>query len=595
MHFLRKLQVAAISVFLAFSVPVVADQLRMPPCDELASWAGTVDPKDRWRPFAENRRIWLPNAMLTPEFKNMFGMEPLDWSQADIASAKRHWNGCTKKARKSGDKQQHETLKKTRRFLAKHLRNVVRQQARRGERVSPEQHQAAETTQPQSQPQLQPEKRDEKPESAIDKPAVEVAAPGLIYGVDELVGAPPSTEALIVLGTLSRLDVNDKEAMLKREREIGYMKNVPAVSGGYRVLRELRGRGTEGFEDQRKRIDARLAEIKPEVLEALTEEFSQNPVDVYKKRALATRYEKLMGQLKHALPEDEYKALADDTRKARRETVDKAVADAKAKIDAIPPGFESIALVDRVVSETAKHGLDIKQRKELVEHARGRQQMLADQVLNDARENELPALPETLSGMQQLSAISTRMLQGVVQKASRDAIERFVEASEKRLAEIGPKALPEYKEQLAKLPENEKGLQQVNREIAEKKAWEDMDAAVRADYLAAAEARRSEIAKVVERARAQQTARDRRFRAQAIAAGGDPRLVGSEWIDDNKTMKLDFRDEETVFVTALGMKFAGTYKVSRDDVVVTGPHGQIVYTLDGGDKLTGMGAVFRRQ
>jgi hypothetical protein len=56
-------------------------------------------------------------------------------------------------------------------------------------------------------------------------------------------------------------------------------------------------------------------------------------------------------------------------------------------------------------------------------------------------------------------------------------------------------------------------------------------------------------------------------------------------------MKYEFRDQETVFITVLGMKVAGTYKVSRDDVVVQGPHGQLVYTFDG-DKLTGNGAIF---
>ena len=58
-------------------------------------------------------------------------------------------------------------------------------------------------------------------------------------------------------------------------------------------------------------------------------------------------------------------------------------------------------------------------------------------------ENELPALPPTLAGIRSLNAISTRMLQGVVQKADRDVIQRFVNASDARLTEIGRKALTE--------------------------------------------------------------------------------------------------------------------------------------------------------
>jgi hypothetical protein len=338
----------------------------------------------------------------------------------------------------------------------------------------------------------------------------------------------------------------------------------------------------------------RLGEVRLAATDEFKREFSQVPTDPYAKRALEQRYEKVMGQLQRALPPDEYQAIADAAREDRLAIVDQAVTDAKSMIDGVPPGIEGIAEIDRIVNEAAKTGLNNEQRRELVGHARSRQQEFANQVLIDAAEKELPSLPKTLAGIQQLNAISTRMLQGVVQKADKKVVQQFVDASDARLAEIGRAALPEYRQALAKLPENESGLARAEREVLDKEGWVDMEEGIRDEYVAIAAARRDDIARVVSKERTKQrVALEREYQA-AIAAGGDPRLVGTEWIETNKTMKFEFRDEETVFINAMGIKAAGTYKVSRDDVVVTGPHGQLVYTLEG-NRLTGMGLTFIKQ
>lgn len=581
---------ATILILLVASV-AVADNLRTLSCDELAKWSETVDPKDRWEPFAENNRIWLPSAMSKPEFKALFGKPALDWTQADVESARSVWNGCIQQAKKARDNDLRNLLQNSRGYLTTNLRNVARYQERRGERVTRDtQREANQARRPDGRQGTQTAGAPETKAA----PTAPVSAPGLKAGVDELLAAPPSTEGLIALGSLSNLDINDSDAMQALEQQFGYTYG-PAGKAAYRVMRELRIRGTTGYETRElPRINARLAEVKPIVLEELKAEFSQSPTDLDARRALAQRYEKLMKQLKVALTEEEYRALAEDTRQERKSIVDRAVADAKVQIDQVPAGAQGIAEVDRIVGETANRGLDVDQRRDLVNHAQSRQRTLANEVLNDAATRELPALPGTLAGIKELNAISKRMLQGVVQKADREAIQRFVNASDARLAEIGRIALPEYEQTLARLPENEAGLAQAEREIADKEGWIDMAEGVRAEYVAIAEARRNQIAVVVDEERAQQDAALDRERKRAIAAGGDPRLVGTEWVDSNNTMKFDFRDHETVFITALGLKVAGTYKVSRDDVVVQGPHGQLVYTFDG-ERLTGNGAVFRKR
>lgn len=568
-----------------------ADDLQIPSCDDLAKWSETADAKDRWEPFAENNRIWLPKAMSTPEFEALFGKAALDWTQADVLSARSVWNGCIQQAKKSRDNAQRNLLQNARRFLTSNLRDVVRYQERREEVAAQNPPKAVEQKGQQAEIQ-----RDQiaSAKEAKAVPSEPVSAPGLKAGVDELIAAPASVEGLIALGSLSHLDVSDTNAMQELERQFGYTSG-PAGTAAYRVIRELRYRGTTGYEERElPRIKARLAEIKPSVLAELKAEFSKNPTDIYQRRALAQRYEKLMKQLEVALTEEEYQALADETRKERSAVIDRAVAAAKAKIDEVPAGTQGIAEIDSIVGDTANLGLDIEQRRDLVDHARSRQKTLANDVLNHAAEKELPALPETLAGIRELNAISNRMLQGIVQKADREVVQKFVTASDTRLAQIGRKALKEYEQALGRLPENEAGLAQAEREVADKEGWADMEEQVRSEYVTAAKARRDEIAVLVDKDRAQRNARLDRDREAAIAAGGDPRLVGTAWVDSNNTMKFDFRDHETVFITVLGLKAAGTYKVSRDDVVVQGPHGQLVYTFDG-DRLVGNGAVFSEQ
>jgi len=578
------------SLALLITSSAVADSFRTPACDQLANWSETVDPDDRWEPFAENDRIWLPNAMSKPEFEALYGKSVLDWTQADIQSARSAWNGCIQSAKKARDNDRRNLLQNVRRYLTSNLRDAVRYNERREERVA----QASQTGAKQEQRRV--EQLDSQAARARQAQAPSSASsshPGLKAGVDQLLTAPPSVEGLIALGSLSNLDVGNAAAMQELERQFGYTTG-PAGSAAYRVMRELRIRGTTGYEtEQLPRINTRLAEIKPPVLAELRVEFSQSPADLDQRRALAQRYEKLMKELKVALTEEEYLALADETRKARTGVVDRAVADAKVQIDQVPDGIQGIAEIDRIVGETANRGLNTGQRQDLVNYARSHQKTLANDVLNHAAEKELPALPSSLAGIKELNSISRRMLQGVVQKADKEVVQSFVTASDARLAEIGRVALPEYEAALARLPESEAGLTQAEREVSDKEGWVDMEAQVRGEYVAIAKARRDSIAAVVEKERAQRNQALDRERKSAIAAGGDPRLVGTEWVDSNNTMKYEFRDQETVFITVLGMKVAGTYKVSRDDVVVQGPHGQLVYTFDG-DKLTGNGAVFSK-
>lgn len=568
-----------------------AQDLRSPSCDELAMWVTTIDADDRWEPIASDNRIWLPKAMSEPAFTDLFGKPALEWTQADVGSARSIWSGCIQLAKKSRDNERRSLLEDSRPYLTTNLRNLARSQERLATQ-SGQSHRVAGQEQARERQQAAMRRAPQARQGV--ETAGALSHPGLRAGVDELLKVPPSLDGLIALGSLSRLDISDPQAMEALEKQFGYSPGA-AGSAAYRVIRELRIRGTTGYKtNELPRIRKRLEEVKPTAIDEFKSEFSQVPTDPYAKRALEQRYQKIMPQLEQALPASEYQALADAAGEERVAVVDRAVTDARSTIDGVRPGIEGIAEINRIVSEVAKKGLNNDQRRELVGYAQSRQREFANQVLMDAAEKELPALPGTMAGIRELNAISKRMLQGVVQKADENIVKQFVDASDARLAEIGRAALPEYRQALAGLPDNETGLARAEREVADKEGWVDMEEGVRDDYIAIATARRDEIARLVSKERTKKREALEREREAAIAAGGDPRLVGTEWIDTNQTMSFEFRDEETVFINALGIKAAGTYKVSRDDVVVTGPHGQLVYTLEG-NRLTGMGATFIKQ
>ncbi|MEZ5585757.1 MAG: hypothetical protein R3E46_01670 [Sedimenticolaceae bacterium] len=216
----------------------VADNLRTPPCDDLAKWSETVDAKDRWEPFAENNRIWLPDAMSAPEFEVLFGKPALEWTQADVLSARSAWNGCIQLAKKTRDNARRSILQTTRHFLTTNLRDATRYQERREEAVTQDPKSVA--TQEGRRAQVA------GASEARALPSEPVSAPGLQAGVDELIKAPESVEGLIALGSLSNLDIRDGNAIQELERQFGYTYG-PAGKAAYRVMRELRIRGTTGF------------------------------------------------------------------------------------------------------------------------------------------------------------------------------------------------------------------------------------------------------------------------------------------------------------------------------------------------------------
>ena len=224
------------------------------------------------------------------------------------------------------------------------------------------------------------------------------------------------------------------------------------------------------------------------------------------------------------------------------------------------------------------------QRREVSEATQSRQREIADTLLAKA-EAHLAEIPETLEGMARLDE-TVKSMNPARLFASESARRAFTDVVQTRQAEIRQGALSEFKTRLDALPENREGLKQAENWVVKTQRVPE-ETPVRDPYINVALARRDAIKTILDE-------RDRKRRQAAIDAGGDPRLVGLRFVEPKAGMMLEFRDEEKVFMNMLGIRAAGDYEVSFDDVIVNGPNGQIVLTIDG-DTLQGQGLSFERK
>jgi hypothetical protein len=143
--------------------------------------------------------------MASSEFETLFRKSALQWTQADVLSARGAWNGCIQKAKKARNKDQQTGLSAARGYLTSNLRNAVRYRERRepnAQRTERRQTQAPtkrqETTQNRTEGAARTPQRSQKSTTA-----------SLDRAVNELVALPASLDSLRALGLLSRLDVQD--------------------------------------------------------------------------------------------------------------------------------------------------------------------------------------------------------------------------------------------------------------------------------------------------------------------------------------------------------------------------------------------------
>lgn len=553
------LSLALTAMVAAIVPPVAGATVRQPDCAALESWALAIDRNDRWQPI-DGKRIWLPRAFEGAAFESLFGAEALDWSADDVKAMGVHLDICAKAAFAAKRNAERKALLAARGDIVGRLKGVLGQVARaRVKAQAREQKQA---------------RREALADTHRQKREVELDA-----ALDELLGLPDSPELLRALAMLRAVDFADPESY-------GPTYGRVPVPSGRRLLAALRSLETDNHDPRvADRMEARFTALHETMLGGILAEIeglndSTRSLQILERKPAAIRQQ--LGAALSAEDEAQLGAAIADKRQSIRLAI---VARGRRLIDEAGSKAAAVQRIQKLVDEAATAGLTPQQVAELRAYGRARQQDIGDAVLQLAA-TRFADYPSSLAGMEELRAFVKDTVASISRRASRPAMESFRRNLASSLTTMAEGALPEFEQNLAALDQDRDGLQAADAQLAAVRGWRDVGAEVRERYVEAARARRSEIAAMVLKvAQAQRQA--------AIAAGGDPALVGYRFVDAERLTSLEFRDERRVIFSALGMRFAGIYELSQDDVIVEGPNGSIVFARDG-DRLSGMGLVLIR-
>lgn len=554
-----------------------AAEVKKPDCAALEDWAAEIDREDHWLPL-EGYRGWLPRAFQDPAFAELFGAPALEWGADDATEVAAHVYACGKQAGGEHRIDARNALYAARGYLLSNLRGILGRQekmAARAEREAQREAQKAEQRKARAaQERARAEARQEERDTVIDEALAAV--------LDQ----PASPQLLRTLAVLREVDLNNRQNYEKAERRVGQEARMLMI----RLMQQGRD-----LKDPRvaPRIEARYASLRDELAADYRSKVAGLDDSTRSLRALDRWRQEVGGQLAGMLGSETASDLLKQIA-AKRASVQQGIfARAKKLIDDAEANSDGVAaeleLIDKIVVNSAKAGITREQFAEVQAYAAARQQVLAESLLETARA-ELDDYPETLQGLDKLRRDLISARRGPLKRAGEAAFSDYMEAGRARLTEIAEAALPEYERGLADIPESSDGLNSLDATLVSAEGFDQVGEAVRADYLAALEGRRTAISEALEaKAAARRTA--------ALEAGGDPDLVGYRFVDKDHASLLDFRDEKLVILNVMGLRAAGDYQISAEDVIVRGPNGTLVLARSGSGestKLSGMGMVFER-
>lgn len=534
---------AAIFVLLALAGGAVAGEkgVKKPDCAALEDWAKKIDGKDRVMPV-EGSRAWIPKAFQDTSFAELFGVPALELTYKDAGILGAHIYTCGKEAGKAGHREGRVALFAARGYVVGNLRGVLAGLSR--QRIAKERA-AKRAAQQQAR---------EKARAALEtKRAAE----------RERLEARRRAEQQAAEAQRRRSAARPQRTVRTPvQQSAAPAPNDPAA--GKKLVADYR--------------------MKIERLDNLAESLR-----------FLKRWEKEIPQKVTPLAG---KAEADNLLElaaAKRESISAyIVAAAKKNIDTAEEKTETnrqaLSRIERIAANIAGANVSLEQITEVRIYAREREAPIADRELAAAAK-KLDEYPETLKGLDSLQRAVHLARTGTLSRGSDVAKDSYLKAARARLSEIAEEALPQFEEALAELPENPMGLQATRMTVVKEKGFQEVAPEVRADYEAALKKRRSEIAKAI-------GAREEAGREKAVAAGGDPDLVGHVFVDRAKGWQLLFRDEKQAILASRANRATASYEVRVNEVVVRGPQISLVLKRSGkgaATKLEGLGFHFERK
>lgn len=484
----------------------------------------------------EGNRAWIPKALQDPAFAELFGVPALEWTVDDTQTLRTHLRSCGREAAKARRKDARNALNAASGYIGGNLRGVLGAAAG-------QQQLAAQEAQRAAQRQAHEKARAEQQRAEAQRQAEQ-----------------------------QRLAARSTAGQQQRRSQPA--APAPAQQASAPAAHDPEA-GNKLVADYRSKI-AKLDKL-PESLRFLN------------------RWEKEIPQKVTPLAgKAEADKLLEEAAAKRKSISAYFVAAAKKDIDAAEEktetGRQALSRIEAIAANIAGKYVSVEQIREVRAYAREREAPIADRELAAAAE-KLDDYPETLKGLDSLQRTVHVTRTGTLSRGSNAAKEAYLKAARARLTEVAEEALPEFKEALAGLPENPMGLRATEMTLVKEKGFQEVASGVRADYEAALKERREEIAKTI-------GVKLETTRKEAVAAGGDPDLVGHLYVDRAKGWQLLFRDEKQAVLASRKNRDTAPYEVRGNEVVVKGPQISLVLQRSGsGDatKLEGLGFHFERQ
>lgn len=585
----------------ALGAALAAEGARSAPleCGALETWAASVDGEDRVMPV-EGSRTWVPRAFFEPGFAELFGRPATEFTRDQAREVSGRLFDCGQEAGEAGRRPARDALYGARRWFSSALAGVLNAQrkaealaAREAEREARRQAReaAAERRREEARAQARQRRADASPSrEASREPArsgggEDGAGRGWKAELERLLAASPAPEALRSLWVLSRVPFPDERAYAGAQGLLG--PDGAAVMEALRTMPDA----------ERRPLTNRLAARRNAMADTLSERWIAEMAELPATRAGLER----LGAIARQANRQVQRFLGE----ARAEAVRRAMIDRHAAMLSVFAGRATshldaaagsrgapearLAAVDRALGGIDRTLFDRETWAKVEAHAAALRAGLAEEGLSAAVE-AMAARPPTPEGLAGALGDFERARAAYAGSASEEGLARFRARAAAALKAGTEAALPELRRRLSGLPDTQAGLEGALELPPAPEARAALPEGARTAWTGALDARLAEIRAGIAETRAAR-------RDDALAAGGDPDLVGRAFEDREHATRLEFVDESRGVMQSLGLRFPFDYALLGDEVEIIGRNGTMLLRRVGGGeglRLEGMGLRLER-
>jgi hypothetical protein len=509
---------AAVLAMAVLSPAAANAQIKAPGCEALAAWLSKVDLRDREK-VNRHKTYGIATAMKGDEMVRLFGKAGPDFTQDDVAAARKIADDCEKAAGRAKDRQAAKLFAGLESEFQRNLGPVLKE--------------------------------------------IETGNAKLPPALDKFESIPPGIEKLRAVAALLSYarTLDDRQAgIILSGIDRSVDADTRAIFDALRSLPEAAVR-----EKMQPRIEPQFAPAREAAVKEVRQKLAALPETAQGLRGIDSEMQMTRHFLSRALsPED--MALFEKEVDARRDQIERALlAQAKQKIDAMPANVMTLSMLTQSGARPVAGGLPPLRVQELEAHAEQRKAVLRKSVVDDAV-TAIGSSPATIAGLGELDAFRRNFIQQAGPLVGTE-IQRFDAAVKARAAEVARGARPAFEKELAALPETAESLGVIDRQTEQIVAYlMRLDPSARALYEEPARKRRAAIAAKVE-------AEEKRLAALPLAGQTFANPIG---------VKVEFRDRRRAYVTlpAGGMQEA-SYEQDGDRIILRMPNSNTVLERKG--------------